>query len=76
MIEAGWGLVEGSRIRREYLIALEGHGHRAKPEIADYVLEYRNHKFGVPEAQVWDFGASERSTEAKSDWRDSADMKR
>ena len=38
---AGWGVVEGSRIHREYLIApgrLEGYGLRAKPEIADYIL--------------------------------------
>jgi type I restriction enzyme R subunit len=31
---AGWGVVEGSRIHREYLIApgrLEGYGLRAKP---------------------------------------------
>jgi type I restriction enzyme R subunit len=31
---AGWGVVEGSRIRREYPITLgriEGHGRRGKP---------------------------------------------
>ena len=41
---AGWGVVEGSRVRREYLIApgrIEGHGRRGKPLCADYVLEYR-----------------------------------
>ncbi len=35
---AGWGVVEGSRILREYPITLgriEGHGRRAKPLIAD-----------------------------------------
>ncbi|MBA3352711.1 MAG: DEAD/DEAH box helicase family protein [Blastocatellia bacterium] len=67
--DAGWGVVDGSRIRREYVIApgrLEGHGHRAKPEIADYVLEYRNHKLGVIEAKAWDFGVSEGMTQAKS----------
>jgi type I restriction enzyme R subunit len=44
---AGWGVVEGSRIRREYLIApgrIEGKGRRGKPVKADYVLEYRNTK--------------------------------
>ena len=38
---AGWGVVEGSRIRREYPITpgrIEGHGRRGKPLIADYVL--------------------------------------
>jgi ATP-dependent DNA helicase RecG len=54
---AGWGVVEGSRIRREYPITLgrlEGHGKRGKPLIADYVLEYRNTKLGVVEAKAWD----------------------
>ena len=39
---AGWGVVEGSHIRREYLISpgrIEGRGRRAKPLKADYVLE-------------------------------------
>lgn len=47
---AGWGVVEGSRIRREYSIAagrIEGHGRRGKALTADYVLEYRNTKLAV-----------------------------
>ena len=39
---AGWGVVEGSRIRREYPITLgriEGHGRRGKALTADYVLD-------------------------------------
>jgi type I site-specific restriction endonuclease len=51
---AGWGVVEGSRIRREYLIApgrIEGHGRRGKALTADYVLEYRNTKLAVIEAE-------------------------
>ncbi|MBA4147706.1 MAG: DEAD/DEAH box helicase family protein [Verrucomicrobia bacterium] len=54
---AGWGVVEGSRIHREYPITLgrlEGQGRRAKAEIADYVLVYRNHKLAVVEAKAWD----------------------
>ena len=54
---AGWGEVEGSRILREYRITqgrLQGHGLRAKPLIADYVLVYRNHKLAVVEAKAWD----------------------
>jgi hypothetical protein len=42
---AGWGIVDGSRVRREYPITLgriEGHGWRGKALKADYVLEYRN----------------------------------
>lgn len=54
---AGWGVVEGSRIRREYPITLgrlEGNGRRSKPVIADYVLIYRNTKLAVVEAKAWD----------------------
>ncbi len=50
---AGWGVVESSRIQREYSIApgrIEGHGQRGKPLIADYVLEYRNTKLAALEA--------------------------
>jgi len=42
---AGWGVVEGSRMLREYHITegrLEGQGRRGKAQIADYVLVYRN----------------------------------
>jgi type I restriction enzyme R subunit len=52
---AGWGVVEGSRIRREYLISpgrIEGRGRRGKPLTADYVLEFRNTKLGVVEAKA------------------------
>ena len=52
---AGWGLVEGSRIRREYPITLgriHGHGGRGKALTADYVLEYRNTKLAVVEAKA------------------------
>jgi len=54
---AGWGVVEGSRIRREYPITLgrlEGHGRRGKSLSADYVLVYRNTKLAVVEAKPWD----------------------
>lgn len=52
----GWGAVEGSRVRREHICPgrIEGHGRRAKPEIADYVLMYRHHKLAVIEAKAWD----------------------
>ena len=50
---AGWGVVDGSRVRREQITLgrLEGAGKRGKPEIADYVLTYRNHKLAVIEAK-------------------------
>ena len=51
---AGWGVVAGSRIRREYPITLgrlEGVGKRGTALAADYVLEYRNTKLAVVEAK-------------------------
>ena len=57
LANAGWGVVEGSRVRREYPITLgrlEGHGRRGKPLAADYVLVYRNTKLAVVEAKPWD----------------------
>jgi type I restriction enzyme R subunit len=54
---AGWGVVEGSRIRREYPITLgrlEGEGRRGKALSADYVLIYHNTKLAVVEAKAWD----------------------
>ena len=66
---AGWGVVEGSRIRREYPITpgrIEGHGRRGKPLTADYVLEYRNHKLAVVEAKAWDEALTEGVGQAKN----------
>ncbi|QDU95183.1 EcoAI/FtnUII family type I restriction enzme subunit R [Lignipirellula cremea] len=54
---AGWGVVEGSRIRREYVIVpgrLEGFGRRGKVLKVDYVLIYRNTKLAVVEAKAWE----------------------
>lgn len=65
---AGWGVVPESRIRREYQITLgrlEGHGRRARAEIADYVLEYRNTKLAVVEAKAWDRPLTEGVGQAK-----------
>lgn len=65
---AGWGVVEGSRIRREYPITLgriEGHGKRGKGLTADYVLEYRNTKLGVVEAKGWNKLLTEGVGQAK-----------
>jgi len=69
LAKAGWGVVEGSRIRREYHITLgriEGNGHRGKPLIADYVLEYRNTKLAVVEAKAWDEELTEGVAQAKN----------
>src|SRR5436309_1428475 len=66
---AGWGVVEGSRIRREYPIApgrIEGHGRRGKAITADYVLEYRNTKLAVVEAKALDEDLTEGVGQAKN----------
>ncbi len=66
---ACWGVVEGSRIRREYQIApgrIEGHRRRGKPLIADYVLEYRNTKLADVEAKAWDEALTEGVGQAKN----------
>jgi type I restriction enzyme R subunit len=65
---AGWGVVDGSRVRREFFITpgrIEGHGRRGKPLKADYVLEYRNHKLAVIEAKAWDEELTEGVGQAK-----------
>jgi type I restriction enzyme, R subunit len=66
---AGWGVVEGSRIRREYSITpgrIEGLGRRGKPLIADYLLEYRNTKLAVVEAKAWSEALTEGVGQAKN----------
>lgn len=65
---AGWGVVEGSRIRREFPITLgrlEGAGRRGKALTADYVLEYRNRKLAVIEAKAWHCALTEGVAQAK-----------
>jgi type I restriction enzyme R subunit len=66
---AGWGVVEGSRIRREYPITpgrIEGQGRRGKGLTADYVLEYRNTKLAIVEAKAWDEALTEGVAQAKN----------
>ena len=66
---AGWGVVEGSRVLREHGITqgrLQGGGKRAKAEIADYVLIYRNTTLAVIEAKAWDKPYTEGVGQAKS----------
>ena len=65
---AGWGVVEGSRIRREHRInkgRIEGHGKNGKADIADYVLEFRNHMLGVLEAKALEEELTEGVGQAK-----------
>src|SRR3979411_2491325 len=66
---AGWGVVDGSRIRRECAIPpgrIEGQGRPGKPLCADYVLEYRNTKLAVIEAKAWAEELTEGVAQAKN----------
>ncbi len=50
----GWGVVEGSKVLREYRITegkIQTGGGRGKKEIADYVLVYKGIKLAVVEAK-------------------------
>ena len=64
---AGWGVVDGSRIRREHITKgrLQGAGKRTNPEIADYVLTYRDQKLAVIEAKRRDLPDTEGLGQAK-----------
>ena len=65
---AGWGVVEGSRIRMEFPInkgRLIGHGQRSKPDKADYVLQYKNRNLAVIEAKARDKHYTEGVGQAK-----------
>jgi type I restriction enzyme, R subunit len=66
---AGWGVVDGSRIRRNYPISpgrIEGQGRRNNPLFADYLLEFRNRKLAVIEAKAWDEPLTEGVAQAKN----------
>ncbi len=52
---SGWGAVDGSRVREEYVIApgrITGVGQKPKALIADYLLVYRNTQLAVVEAKA------------------------
>ncbi len=66
---SGWGEVEGSRVLREFRITdgkIQTGGQRSKPEIADYILVYKNHKIAVIEAKQAELPATEGVAQAKS----------
>ncbi|MFA6423917.1 MAG: DEAD/DEAH box helicase family protein [Candidatus Magasanikbacteria bacterium] len=66
---SGWGEVEGSKVLREFRITdgkIQAGGMRGKPEIADYILVYKNRKIGVIEAKAENLAASEGVGQAKA----------
>jgi len=64
---AGWGVVDGSRVRREVITLgrLQGAGKRGKQDIADYVLVYQGQKLAVIEAKRRDLPDTEGVGQAK-----------
>jgi type I restriction enzyme, R subunit len=66
---SGWGEIEESKVLREFRITdgkIQVGGKRSKPEIADYILVYKNRKIAVIEAKAVDLMATEGVTQAKS----------
>lgn len=64
----GWGVVEGSKILREYHITagkIQSGGGRAKKLTADYVLVYKGIKLAVVEAKSNDLVVGEGVAQAK-----------
>jgi len=64
----GWGVVEGSKILREYNITagkIQTGGGRSKKIIADYVLVYKGIKLAVIEAKSDELGVGEGVAQAK-----------
>ena len=64
----GWGVVEGSKILREYHITagkIQSGGGRAKKLTADYVLVYKGIKLAVVEAKSDDLEVGEGVAQAK-----------
>ncbi len=64
---AGWGVVDGSRVRREVITLgrLQGAGKRSSQDIADYVLFYRGQKLAVIEAKRRNLPDTEGVAQAK-----------
>ncbi len=66
---SGWGVVEGSRVLREFRITagkIQTGGTRAKPLIADYVLVYKNRKLATVEAKSDELEVGEGVAQAKN----------
>lgn len=64
----GWGVVEGSKVLREYNITagkIQTGGGRGKREIADYVLVYKGIKLAVVEAKSDELEVGEGVLQAK-----------
>jgi type I restriction enzyme R subunit len=68
LADAGWGVVAGSRIQREYHInagEIKAGGYRGNKMIADFVLSYNNRKLAVIEAKSDEIDVAEGVAQAK-----------
>ncbi|MFA5736897.1 MAG: DEAD/DEAH box helicase family protein [Candidatus Paceibacterota bacterium] len=67
--ESGWGVIEGSKVLREFRISpgkIQIGGALQKPEIADYVLVYKNRKLAIVEAKKESLEYTEGVAQAKT----------
>ncbi len=65
--ESGWGIIENTKIRREYPITagrIQIGGNRAKPLFADFVLEFNGRKLAVIEAKKSSLNVTEGRAQA------------
>jgi type I restriction enzyme R subunit len=68
LAQAGWGVVESSKIFREYNITagkIQTGGGRSKPLKADYILAYKGRKLAVVEAKSDELEVGEGVAQAK-----------
>ena len=66
---SGCGEMDESKVLREFRITdgkIQTGGVRSKPEIADYILVYKNRKIAVIEAKQYELPATEGVAQAKS----------
>ena len=64
----GWGVVEGSKVLREYSITagkIQSGGGRGKRDVADYVLVYKGIKLAIVEAKSDELEVGEGVMQAK-----------
>lgn len=69
--ESGWGEMGNSKNHREFQLTqgrIQVGGIRSKPEIADYVLVYKNRKLAVVEAKKEGLPATEGVAQAKDNY--------
>lgn len=66
---SGWGVVEGTKVLREYKITagkIQTGGGRAKPLVVDYVLAYQGRKLAIIEAKSDELEVGEGVAQAKN----------